>query len=166
MGADIHLYVEKRLKNKEWAMVRDLNHDINTESLRPWRQMEGQGANVGGWWRLADRNYTLFANLAGVRGMGPEAKGLPGDVSPYVQDDSDRWDGDGHSHSWSTPLEFMEAYVTAMQFYDEQGRELDKYVQARLTEGTEKAVSLFMRDLCSLDTERGEEYRFVYWFDN
>lgn len=163
MGCDIHLYVEKRLKNKDWAMVRDLNRDINAESLRPWHN---EKVEVVGWWRLADRDYALFANLAGVRGAGPEAKGLPGDVSPYVEDESDTWDSDGHSHSWSTPLEFMEAYVKAMQAYDEQGRELDKYVQVRLKEGTEKAVRMFMRDMCSLDTEQGEEYRFVYWFDN
>lgn len=163
MGADIHLYVEKRLKNKEWAMVRDMNRDINVESLRPWRN---EKAEVGGWWRLADRNYPLFANLAGVRGIGPDPKGLPGDASPYVEEECDLWSGDGHSHSWSTPLEFMEAYINAMQAFDGEGRELDKYVQARLKEGTEKAVHLFMRDMCSLDTEQGEEYRFVYWFDN
>ena len=33
MGADIHLYVEKRLSNGEWAMVRDLNEVIAMTGL-------------------------------------------------------------------------------------------------------------------------------------
>ena len=163
MGADIHLYVERKLKNGEWAMVRDLNETINPESMRAHHESP-QGPY--GWWRLVDRNYALFAHLAGVRGVGPEAKGLPGDVSPYVEEQSDYWGGDGHSRSWSTTLEFMEAYVKAMEYYADQQTELDKYVQARINDGTEVALTLFMRDMCSLDLERGHEYRFVYWFDN
>ena len=163
MGADIHLYVERKLKNGEWAMVRDMNDTINVESMRPVR-VDHPGPY--GWWKLNDRNYALFANLARVRGEGPEAKGLPGDVSPYVEEESDYWDGDGHSHSWSTPLEFMEAYIKAMEYYADEQTELDKYAQIRMREGVGMAVTLFMRDMCSLDLERGHEYRFVYWFDN
>lgn len=162
MGCDIHLYVEKRLKSGEWAFVRDLNETINSDGLRPWAM---QGKPVGGFWKLSGRNYNLFSLLAGVRGDGPEAKGLPGDVSDYLQEESDRYSSDGHSHSWSTPLEFMEAYIASQQEYDE-GSELDKYVQFRLKDGAEMAVHIFMRDMCSLDIDGPEEYRFVYWFDN
>jgi hypothetical protein len=162
MGCDIHLYVEKRLKSGDWAFVRDLNETINSDGLRPWA---AQGKPVGGFWKLSGRNYNLFANLAGVRGDGPEAKGLPGDVSDYLQEEVDGYGSDGHSHSWSTPLEFMEAYISAMEIYDEHS-ELDKYIQIRLKDGAEVALDAFMRDMCSLDMDQGDEYRFVYWFDN
>ena len=162
MGCDIHLYVEKRLRNGEWAFIRNLNETINSEGLRPWG---GQGVVVGGFWKLSGRNYNLFALLAGVRGDGPEAKGLPGDVSDLLQEGSDSYGGDAHSHSWSTPLEFMEAYISAMEIYDEHS-ELDKYIQIRLKDGAEVALDAFMRDMCSLDMDEGDEYRFVYWFDN
>jgi hypothetical protein len=71
---------------------------------------------------------------------------------------------DGHSHSWSTPLEFMEAYVHAVRAWEPESA-LDKYLQVRLKEGALKAVQEFMQDFCSLDTY-GLEHRFVYWFDN
>jgi hypothetical protein len=163
MGADIHLYVERKLKNGDWAFVRDLNETINGEGLRPW----GGGAQraAGGFWTLSGRNYNLFSLLAGVRGDGPEAKGLPGDVSDYLEEEADVYGSDGHSHSWSTPLELMEAYIASQQAYDE-GAPLDKYIQMRVTEGAEMALEAFMRDMCSLDMDQGDEYRFVYWFDN
>lgn len=69
------------------------------------------------------RNYNLFAILADVRngrgfagvktgeGFRPIAapRGLPADVSATVKARSDRWGGDGHSHSWFTVAE-LDAY--------------------------------------------------------
>ena len=161
MGCDIHLYVEKRLKNGDWAFVRNLNEGINGEGLRPWGE---QGKAVGGFWRLSGRNYNLFSRLAGVRGPGPAPKGLPNDVSEFLDEEHERYRSDAHSASWAPPLEFMEEYIASMQAYDE-GAPLDKYMQIRLAEGVERALEVFMRDMCSLDTD-GHEYRFVYWFDN
>lgn len=164
MGADIHLYVEKKLKNGEWAFVRDLNETINGEGLRPWGDDEGKV--IGGFWKLSGRNYTLFAKLASVRGVGGKAKGLPHDVSDLIYEEHEAWGSDAHSASWSTPLEFMEAYIDATQWHSEtEHEELSKYVQMRIKEGTERSLEVFMRDMCSLDMDRGE-YRFVYWFDN
>lgn len=162
MGCDIHLYVERKLKNGDWAMVQNMDVPINDESLRPWGP---NGEPQGGCWRLSGRNYNLFANLAGVRGFGPDPKGLPGDLSPFVAEEYERWLGDAHSASWSTPLEFMEAYIDAIRTHTDHDA-LDKYVQTRIKEGVEMALQQFMFDMCSLDTDQGEEYRFVYWFDN
>lgn len=52
------------------------------------------------------RNYDLFAKMAGVRGRGPEPKGLPDDVSDIVNLAADQWGGDGHSHSFMSLEEF------------------------------------------------------------
>jgi len=61
-----------------------------------------------------DRNYSLFAALAGVRdysegtpSMG-EPKGLPDDTCPQIKQESDRWASDGHSHSYWTLRELRE----------------------------------------------------------
>lgn len=67
------------------------------------------------------RNYDTFAILANVRnGLGfagcdtgngfntiAEPKGLPEDASDFVKAESDRWDGDGHSHTWLTVKEIL-----------------------------------------------------------
>jgi len=162
MGADIHLYVERKLMNGEWAFVRNLNETINGDGIRPWGGAKDKV--IGGFWKLSGRNYNLFALLAGVRGDGPEPKGLPSDVSDLIHEEHERYRSDAHSASWSKPLEFMEAYIASQQAYEEI-EPLDKYVQVRVTEGAEMALEVFMRDMCSLDTD-GHEYRFVFWFDN
>jgi hypothetical protein len=67
------------------------------------------------------RNYSLFAILADVRngrgfagcdtgdGFVPidDPRGIPDDVSDSVKADADRWDADGHSHSWLTVAEML-----------------------------------------------------------
>jgi hypothetical protein len=60
---------------------------------------------------LADvRNGRGFAGV--VTGLGfnviSKPKGLPSDVSSYVQNESDEWDCDGHSHSWLTLKEILD----------------------------------------------------------
>ena len=58
------------------------------------------------------RNYELFGILAGVRDHNNDSiddpRGLPEDVSEVTKKESDRWDGDGHSHSWLTLKELRE----------------------------------------------------------
>ena len=83
MGCDIHMYIEKKDKEKgQWEAV-DYSDDID----------------VG-------RDYDLFCFLAGVRcGEEPqhfERKGLPDDLSPEVREECEGWGSDGHSHSWLT----------------------------------------------------------------
>jgi hypothetical protein len=96
------------------------------------------------------RNYRRFAALAGVRGDGPDAKGVPADVSDTAQFFIDRWEGDGHSHSW---LEITEA---AKIFADTESLNT-KFA-------TENPESYFFNvDEPDL-SERA--YRIVFWFDN
>ena len=50
--------------------------------------------------QTSTRNYERFAALAGVRGAGPPAHGLPKDISESAQMFVDEWNGDGHHYSW------------------------------------------------------------------
>jgi hypothetical protein len=112
MGCDIHLYTEQRIDGK-W------------QSVDVWTKEDGEGhMHVAYEHKLyGDRNYSLFAILANVRngygfagvktgdGFVPisEPRGLPVDVSAQVKTSSDRWDGDGHSHSHLTLREILDA---------------------------------------------------------
>lgn len=109
MGCDIHFYVERK-DGDEWI------------SADTWEQSE-YGPSILYEKRFYNsRNYDLFAILADVRngrgfagidtgdGFNPIApcRGLPDDVSPQVAAEHERWDGDGHSHSWFTVKELMD----------------------------------------------------------
>jgi hypothetical protein len=73
-------------------------------------------------WVYTGRNYDLFAILADVRngrgfagvvtgeGFNPidDPRGVPEDASAYVKEECERWDGDGHSHSYMTLRDLKE----------------------------------------------------------
>src|SRR5882672_4508786 len=77
MGCDIHLVVERRIKQSpmpdKWIAVRILEH-INTAEKQKYDMNFATPA-------AKERNYERFAALAGVRGDGPEARGMPADAS-------------------------------------------------------------------------------------
>jgi len=79
MGADIHVSLEKKVKDK-WVMVTRLDH--------------------GAYTYATNRNYERFGALAGVRRPGPAPIGLPDDISDSTELFLQDWDGDAHSHSW------------------------------------------------------------------
>jgi hypothetical protein len=102
MGCDIHMFVEHREKSgKPWKNVYkkevrkigpDYSYDVN-------------------YYGYGDRNYDLFGILAGVRSYECEPiakrRGLPKDVSEEIKKESDRWDSDGHSHTYLTLEELL-----------------------------------------------------------
>jgi len=116
MGADIHIAIEKKVKDK-WLMVTRLH----------WSRPGSQ------------RNYKRFGVLASVRGHGMEPKGIPADASEstrlFVED------SDFHSHSWLPVVEaskiFLETeygdvdgYIKdfpACHYFDLDGENLDDY---------------------------------------
>lgn len=60
---------------------------------------------------MESRCYDLYAAMAGVRGFGPEPKGMPLDrslVSKCFHDEHSE-----HSITWLTPKEYAEAYNAA-----------------------------------------------------
>ena len=75
MGCDIHGWIEKKVYDK-WVAVGEF-----------------RGCGL-------ERNYERFAQLAGVRGEGPDPKGVPEDVSDTAKFHIDEWGVDGHSHSY------------------------------------------------------------------
>lgn len=117
MGTDIHTCVEVRREDGEWkAYLRPM-----VEGGFVWPEgSEDQPRLV---WLDVDRDYTLFAFLAGVRnGYGfagvdtgdpirpiADPRGLPEDVSFEVASEHASWGLDAHSASWLTVKELLEA---------------------------------------------------------
>lgn len=119
MGCDIHSFAEVKDNNGKWNVVKE---EVFTNPH--YRKEDPQE----GWNKpyqvelYSGRNYDLFAILANVRngygfagvntgeGFKPisEPKGLPDDISKTVKESAERWDEDGHSHSWFTVKELKE----------------------------------------------------------
>lgn len=142
MGCDIHLHTEVKI-NGTW-------HHYGIPNV--------------------DRNYTLFAKMAGVRNNGEvepiaEPRGLPPDVTGLTQFDSDHWNGDGHSHSYLLANEIVQLKEW---IEGERDRLSDRstWWQSRMF------GYLFGNDWTDFmqyptDRPKGlEDIRFVFWFDN
>ena len=129
MGCDIHTVIERKVTspriNARWVAVA-IEHDASRS-----------------------RNYDRFAALAGVRGDGPEPRGLPDDASDTALTLADDWGADGHSHSW-LPLDEAAALYLATEFNPSEF--VQKYPASEFF-GVERPD----------DTD---EYRLVFWFDN
>lgn len=114
MGCDIHFYVEKRIDGR-W---------VTGDTWTPDKYSDTPGALcLEHSNRLySERHYDLFSILADVRngrgfagvetGMGfvPifPPRGVPADACPEYAQEVERWDGDGHSHSWLTLQEILQ----------------------------------------------------------
>lgn len=112
MGCDIHFYTEKRnVETGKWEFVGDVT-----------REGEGDEQWVSGTSLYDGRSYNLFAILANVRngrgfagcktgeGFMPisEPRGIPDDASPEYREIAERWDCDGHSHSFHTLRQLLD----------------------------------------------------------
>ena len=110
MGCDIHLFTEiKKSINSQDKWVNADNWRYNPY----YKEGSDDGEEMLHVESLySGRNYELFGILAGVRDPNNDAiddpRGLPEDVSSVTKKASDRWDGDGHSHSWLTLRELKE----------------------------------------------------------
>ena len=120
MGCDIHIFAETKLRDYWTYTDKFWENTYYNKDSRPcaWNTQLTDEPYDG-------RNYDLFALLANVRnGRGfagcdtgdtiipiAKPKGLPSDVSEEIQEKSDRWDTDGHSHSYLTLSELTNAQV-------------------------------------------------------
>lgn len=95
MGCDIHMYKEKQVDGKwvsadKWESYDYGDGDAGVEV--PWKE------------RFTERNYELFGLLSkGVRGeheFSFEPRGMPFNPCAQIADMADKWDVDGHSHSY------------------------------------------------------------------
>lgn len=134
MGCDIHGWVEKKVGQK-WVAIKELED--------------------------RDRNHLRFAKLAGVRtytgdGYGfPEPKGVPTDASDTTRYHIEKWDSDGHSHSW------MHLDEALRIFKETQSKE-------HYSEYSAFGIDLGNNERCKCCGQflPKAEYRLVFWFDN
>lgn len=163
MGCDIHMVLEQK-SGDEWVGIHN------------YRIIEQQAVRMGfdeqpipsGWitWRITDRNYRFFAELAGVRGegsLGNQPRGLPEDMSQLTRALAEEWGIDGHSHSHLSLIEFIQAYCAAAE-------ETDKLVANKLQPTSESQE--WFRNMVGLVTgitiydEDYDNFRICFWFDN
>jgi hypothetical protein len=157
MGADIHMVLECRHEGK-WIGINDFSYTTIRAT-----NLENSSSYV--YFPARDRNYQRFAALAGVRGEGPEPRGIPDDVSDLARMRIDSDGEDGHSHSW-LPI------VDAARIFEQTGdNPVAAKVAAKLQDepAPRSAMSRYF-GLSYLDEEGGEgpasDYRLVFWFDN
>lgn len=148
MGCDIHFHTEVKIKGT-W-------HHHSQAKL--------------------DRNYPVFAKMAGVRnGYGIEPiispRGIPGDITLLTRIEIEKYDGDGHSHSWFGPQE-----IVAFHDFFKQDGEYEKIIEMKL-EGwryEHENIPYFLGNHMDgfvkypQDWERYgvEDVRYVFFFDN
>ena len=144
MGCDIHMVVELRVGSK-WIGVNGMHH-VTTHK----RREDDLGFAIP---IASTRNYQRFARLAGVRGDGPEPKGLPEDISDLTRLEVEGWDGDGHSHSWLPLKEAARIWLETDRY--------DNEVDPESYEAKFPASHFF-----GVDDSRADDYRVVFWFDN
>lgn len=161
MGCDIHCYIEFK--------------EPGSDSWRPF----GGRVNPG-------RNYAMFAALAGVRGEGPEAKGLPGDESWEAESGNRLFlteDGEGDDEAskdmaakWVAngsskyiPDAFNPTWVTHPDWHSHSWATREDWEKA-LTRASQSYVTgiAFYAVLVLLKffETQGHQARVVYWFDN
>lgn len=174
MGADIHLYIEFKKGDSPWEA--DENHRLIEEDPEYIYLKDADATH---------RDYSVFAALAGVRREGPDPIGLPSDLSQKIKKESDRWDGDGHSHNYDSLKDFElklrdvypdvpknvkpEAFIKGDDTNFSQWRDLGydslvAYCKHKMTEfHLELAAESMLLDQ-PINTE--VQCRLVYWFDN
>jgi hypothetical protein len=163
MGCDIHFYVEFK-RNGRW------------QSADKWR-FDDEYADVSYTnCFYGERNYSLFAILANVRngyGFGgvdtgdgfvpiDKPRGLPHDVTNQIKESSDRWDCDGHNHSWFTLQEILEydwtrvtkkRGVLTLKEYDHWRRSAKK----RGESPESYAAEVWSKDACIVSEHKADE---------
>lgn len=110
MGCDIHMYVEYKkdlpVKDSEKREEKWICGDYF--KLNPFEGLWEDESKLEKMELYGNRNYGLFATLAGVRDYTnsiipvSEPKGMPDDCCPYIKKSCEDWDSDGHNHSWLT----------------------------------------------------------------
>lgn len=174
MGCDIHMQLERRVVIDSYpeGIWQNANQFTGIPLEGVWISSKEPipsryfNEHSFAWWNIERRNYEFFAALAGVRGDGPDPKGLPEGVSPMTQAYIDSWGADGHSHSWGYADEIMSLYFKFG---------LKDKVVSEVTErilkgdfGPHKWAYLMDRFVHSMptDPQKPTDWRFIYFFDN
>jgi len=179
MGCDIHLYVEqKNLDSGEWE-----SQDV-WEPDSYWEPCDDFVSGGKHPWTVpyrheyyGDRDYRLFSYLADVRNYNSlrflsngrpknhieslPIRDFPADASAPVKAECERWEGDGHSHSWAT-LKELEEYTYSEAISQAQ---LDLVDDGDVWVNTQW-VNFIARMKIMAKKSSEENIRIVFWFDN
>lgn len=154
MGCDIHVVVEKKFGAK-WIGMLECGGFVYYEP----DETLATGYKEKPSWCFSparERNYDLFALLAGVRGDGPEPKGLPEDASELARALYPEVDTYLHSHSWCSLEEYIQ-HLLASEY---------EPAKVLLLEKNPKLKDPYQFYFGMYAPEEDEEYRCVFCFDN
>lgn len=114
------------------------------------------------------RKYSLFAKLADVRNRDnchqpiAEPRGLPEDATFLTRFDADRWDVDGHSHSWISAEEIAEVEDWLASELGDDLWKLETKYWGYFFGNSWGGFYKYPKE-----RPKGvEDVRFVFWFDN
>lgn len=143
MGCDIHIFVERKNNENRWVDSMIYENSVYGEGFTPLSDYE--------------RDYGLFATLAGVRGDNPieYPKGIPEDCSPEYRKLCEDWGDDGHSHSYFTLRELLDA---APNYSEYRKQSLDGFILH--LNNIIKMLDIWV------NKEEMEKYRVCFFFDN
>lgn len=153
MGCDIHVVLEKKW-NDMWVGVKEYTStrgNVFNPQTREWSERFI-------FCKTTTRNYDRFAKLAGVRGEGPDPKGLPEDAS----DLSRMLYGDNcdlHSHSWHSLQEAAQIFLAS------EGDPAELFLLDKPDPRRDEPYAYYF-DVDLYDDESLDDYRIVYCFDN
>lgn len=156
MGADIHVYLERlNKKDKAWEPVYIYNQDKE---------------NVEYYYR----DYCLFGLLAGVRGENLEdftcVRGLPGDVSTFVQSEYDKYSEDFHGATWYTYYELlhMKKYLELAKKIVAKNDDDNFYVyDIECQYNSIRDFIMFIQVICAINSVYNmDNLRVIVWFDS
>lgn len=150
MGADIHFVIESLDEEQNlWVGIyatETLIERIQFLTKTPLRT-------------LSERDYSFFANLAGVRGAGPKANGLPNDASQLTLTERGYWDTDGHSEGHCSLYDFIGAKL-------KNEDRVPKAVAWRLANKDPVLMFLGVPPEDAYELARVKMLRVCFWFDN
>lgn len=172
MGCDIHIHIEYKVGDQPWQADRHHKREVEEDDDGSVRISQVTHSS---------RDYELFGNLAGVRGSGGKAIGLPEDCSEIIKTSTDQSNkfGDDHSHSYSSLKEFKSALYKSG--YDLSTKclpeafgtwNMDRKSYENIVAYCEEEVKRLTDDLEIDQILLGQQMntevkcRLVYWFDN
>jgi hypothetical protein len=148
MGCDIHLVLEQRDGDK-WVGVDTF---VSHNRAYAKDEMDAYSSPIA-----RQRNYNRFAALAGVRGKGPAARGIPDNASDTARFLVKSWASDGHSHSWLPMKEAAQIWLnTGYHDLKDAADFIKKYPECHY----------FNVDCSEGSGKSADDFRVVFWFDN
>ena len=151
MGTDVHIVIETKNKNSgEWVGVYGSDNPFNS----PHNPQEPYPINT-----LDHRDYDFFGAIAGVRRAGPEANGLPDDISSMTKMYITVWGDSAHSHSYLPLADFIRLKIKTNPILTAKAAEIK-------LKGEDPVVWMLGHYGEWISYNGIDDHRVVFWFDN